>query len=97
MYETSTAEELDVMPDWDKSVPCSGTGHSTGWDRHLHGDPSQPAEWLVRFRCTKCPHFVVRPVCDFFKEHGITDRTVICSRCSCHDAADRFFTVLFRL
>lgn len=100
MPETSGSvlERVETLPDWDKAIPCSGTGHTTGMDKHLHGDPSMPAEWLVRQQCPSCKACDNRPVCTFFKEHGITaDRFVTCTKCRERDAASEFFTVLRKL
>jgi hypothetical protein len=94
----SVLERLETLPDWDKVVACSGTGHYTGMDKHLHGDPSQPAEWMMKHRCPSCGHSNTRPVCDFFKNHGLDpDRMVACTGCHKRESAALFFTILHRL
>lgn len=96
MYDTLELVELDV--DLERPVPCSGTGHFTGLDKHLHGDPSMPAEWMMRTRCPGCGFQELRPVCDYFKCHGLDpDRSIGCSTCRKVWGADEFFTILWRL
>jgi hypothetical protein len=86
-------EALDTRTFETITIPCSGTGHWT--DRRLHGDPKLPAKFVVRLTCPYCPKNVLRPVCEYFVEHGMSgDRVINCSNCHKNSFADEAFTVV---
>jgi hypothetical protein len=91
-------EVVDTFSSLDDVVPCSGLGHHGGPSAWLHGDLSLPAEWLIRHTCPNCNYTGTRPVCDYFKQHGVPGTYKgLCGKCGFRDEAWKFYTVLHRL